>query len=123
MKQFTERFLASIKPQTKKFVLREGRGFALQVLPSGSKSFLYIFELNKKKGYLQLGNYPAISLADARIAYNDAYKLVKKGIDPRDEKKAAAEEKAKIEKEAESGSGVRCLLQRPILRNTPLKLF
>jgi integrase len=100
MKQFTERFLASIKPQEKKFVVREGRGFALQVLPSGSKSFLFIFEINKQKGYLQLGNYPAISLADARIAYNDAYKLVKKGIDPRDEKKAVAEEKAKKASEA-----------------------
>lgn len=100
MKQFTEKFLASIKPQQKKFVVREGRGFALQVLPSGSKSFLYIFELNKQKGYMQLGNYPATSLADARIAYNDAFKLVKKGIDPRDEKKAATEEKAKAAREA-----------------------
>ncbi len=100
MKQFTEKFLASIKPQQKKFVVREGRGFALQVLPSGSKTFLYIFELNKEKGYLQLGNYPATSLADARIAYNDAFKLVKRGIDPREEKKAAAEEKAKTVREA-----------------------
>jgi integrase len=100
MKQFTERYLASIKPQEKKFVLREGRGFALQVLPTGTKTFLYIFELNKQKGYYQLGNYPAMSLADARIAYNDAYNLVKKGIDPREEKKAAAEEKAKIAMEA-----------------------
>lgn len=100
MKQFTEKFLASIKPQNKKFVIREGRGFALQVLPSGSKSFLYIFELNKQKGYVQIGNYPATSLADARIAYNDAFKLVKKGIDPRDQKKAAAEEKAKAAREA-----------------------
>lgn len=100
MKQFTEKFLASIKPQQKKFVVREGRGFALQVLPSGSKTFLYIFELNKEKGYLQLGNYPATSLADARIAYNDAFKLVKRGIDPREEKKAAAEEKVKAAREA-----------------------
>lgn len=100
MKQFTEKFLASIKPQQKKFVVREGRGFALQVLPSGSKTFLYIFELNKEKGYLQLGNYPAVSLADARIAYNDAYKLVKNGVDPREEKKAVAEEKAKAAREA-----------------------
>ena len=99
MKQFTERFLASIKPQDKKFVVREGRGFALQVLPTGTKTFLYIFELNKQKGYLQLGNYPAISLADARTAYNNAYNLVKKGIDPREEKKAAVEEQNRIARE------------------------
>jgi len=95
MKQFTEKFLASVKPQNKKFIIREGRGFALQVLPSGSKSFLYIFELEKQKGYVQLGNYPAVSLAEARLAYNEAFNLVKKGIDPRQERKNLAEEKVR----------------------------
>lgn len=87
MKQFTERFLASIKPQEKKFFVREGRGFALQVLPSGAKSFLYIFEIRKQKGYLKIGNYPPMSLSDARRAYNDAFNLVKSGIDPREQQK------------------------------------
>ncbi|MFZ4859996.1 MAG: integrase arm-type DNA-binding domain-containing protein [Desulfuromonadaceae bacterium] len=41
-----------------------------------------------------LGHYPDCSHADARLAYNDAYKLLKKGIDPRDQKKAIAEENA-----------------------------
>lgn len=112
MKQFTDRFLASIKPQKKKIVIREGRGFAFQVLPSGSKSFLYIFELDKQKGYLQLGNYPAMSLADARIAYNDAYKLIKSGIDPRDQKKATKEELAKSRKKAEVIATTAVLLEQ-----------
>lgn len=88
MKQFTDRYLASIKPQEKKFTVREGRGFALQILPSGIKSFLLIFELNKQKGYMN----PGTSLSDARKAYNDAYNLVKSGVDPRENKKAALEE-------------------------------
>jgi integrase len=99
MKQFTDRFLASLKPKEKKYVVREGRGFAIQVLPTGTKTFLYIFELNKQKGYYQLGNYPAMSLAEARVAYNDAYNLVKKGIDPREEKKSAIEEKERTVRE------------------------
>jgi hypothetical protein len=99
MKQFTDRFLASLKPKEKKYVVREGRGFAIQVLPTGTKTFLYIFELNKQKGYYQLGNYPAMSLAEARVAYNDAYNLVKKGIDPREEKKSAIEEKERMVRE------------------------
>lgn len=98
MKPFTERFLASIKPQEKKFTIREGRGFALQVLPSGAKSFLYIFEVNKQKGYMKLGNYPAMSLAEARKTYNEAYNLIKSGIDPRDQKKIATES---LQKKAE----------------------
>lgn len=103
MKQFTDRYLASIKPQEKKFTVREGRGFALQVMPSGLKSFLFIFELNKQKGYMKIGNYPAMSLSDARKAYNDAYNLVKSGVDPREDKKSALEEsRRKAEELAQS---------------------
>lgn len=103
MKQFTDRYLASIKPQEKKFTVREGRGFALQILPSGIKSFLFIFELNKQKGYLKIGNYPAMSLSDARKVYNDAYNLVKSGVDPREDKKAVLEEsRRKAEELAQS---------------------
>jgi len=61
---------------------------------------MYIFELNKQKGYFHLGTYPSTSLAEARLAYNDAFNLVKRGIDPRKEKKAAAEEEARAAKEA-----------------------
>jgi integrase len=103
MKQFTDRYLASIKPQEKKFTVREGRGFALQILPSGIKSFLFIFELNKQKGYMKIGNYPGMSLSGARKAYNDAYNLVKSGVDPREEKKADLEEsRRKAEELAQS---------------------
>jgi len=104
MKQFSDRYIGSLKPRDKKYIVRENRGFAVQILPSGSKTFMYIFELNKQKGYFHLGTYPSTSLADARIAYNDAYNLVKRGIDPRDEKKAAAEEKEKAVKEAEAAA-------------------
>ncbi|MDA8428860.1 MAG: integrase arm-type DNA-binding domain-containing protein [Geobacteraceae bacterium] len=99
-KQFTEKAIAAAKPKSSRYYLREGRGFALQILPSGAKAFVYLFELNKSKGYVLLGHYPDCSLSDARIAYNDAFKLVKRGIDPREEKKAATEEKAKAAREA-----------------------
>ncbi len=98
-KQFTEKAIAAAKPKDKRYYLREGRGFALQILPTGAKAFVYLFELNKSKGYVLLGRYPDCSLADARIAYNDAYKLVKKGIDPREQKKTIAEELRKKSEE------------------------
>jgi len=118
MKQFTDRFLASLRPKEKKYVVREGRGFALQVLPTGTKTFLYIFELNKQKGYYQLGNYPAISLAEARVAYNDAYNLVKKGSDPREEKKAVLEEKERIAREAKQEEEAAAFVAAQIERDT-----
>lgn len=91
VKQFTDKYIAALKPKEKKYVEREARGFAIQILPSGTKTFMYIFELNKSKGYLFLGTYPATSLAKARVAYNEAYNLVKARIDPRDSKREQAE--------------------------------
>ncbi len=101
-KQFTEKAIAAAKPKDKRYYLREGRGFALQILPTGAKAFVYLFELNKSKGYVLLGHYPDCSLANARIAYNEAYKLVKNGIDPREQKKALTEELRKKTEEIEA---------------------
>jgi integrase len=101
-KQFTEKAIAASKPKDKRYYLREGRGFALQILPSGAKAFVYLFELNKSKGYVLLGHYPDCSLANARIAYNEAYKLVKNGIDPREQKKTLTEELRKKTEEVEA---------------------
>jgi len=44
--------------------------------------------------------YPSTPLAEARIAYNEAYNLVKRGIDPRRKKKDAAEEEVRAAREA-----------------------
>lgn len=81
-KQFTEKYLQSVKPEEKKQVIREKRGFCLQVLPSGTKSFLYIYLFQGKKKNLYLGQYPYVSLAEARVKYNEAYNKVQMGEDP-----------------------------------------
>lgn len=117
-KQFTEKAIAAAKPKSARYYLREGRGFALQILPSGAKAFVYLFELNKSKGYVLLGHYPDCSLSDARIAYNDAYKLVKKGIDPRDHKKAAIEEQSRLASEAKLQAEAMALAAAQLERDT-----
>ena len=95
-KQFTDKSITAAKPKNVKYYLREGRGFTLQVAPTGTKTFLYIFELNGSRGHLRLGQYPGCSLAEARRLYNAAYNLVKERIDPREQKRAAAEERAQV---------------------------
>ena len=95
-KQFTEKTIAAAKPKSAKYYIREGRGFTLQVAPTGTRTFLYIFELDGSKGYLRLGQYPGCSLAEARRLYNAAYNLVKEGIDPREQKRSATEERKKV---------------------------
>jgi integrase len=90
-KQFTDKYLQSIKPEEKKKIIREGRGFALQVMPSGVKTFLYIYTFNGKRRSLALGHYPYLSLAEARLKYNEAYKKLQSGEDPSPETKRAEE--------------------------------
>lgn len=81
-KQFTDKLISNLKPKEKKYYMREGRGFGVQVMPSGAKTFLYIYTFEGKRKQLNLGMYPHVKLADARRAYNDAYNLVNKGINP-----------------------------------------
>ena len=82
---FTVKYLDSLKPKDKQYRVFEGRGFALRVLPSGTKSFSYRFTLGGKKQELSLGVYTGDKdcLADAHEKYRAAYTKFQKGIDPR----------------------------------------
>lgn len=83
---FTDKLIASLKPKPKEspkpYYRREGRGFAVRVLPSGLRTFFYIYTLDGKRQHHKLGHYPEMTLGDARIAYQDAYKAVSKGLQP-----------------------------------------
>lgn len=58
-------------------------GLVLEIRPSGKKVFLFRFQWEKKPQTITLGNYPNISLADARIKTTEYRNLLDKGIDPR----------------------------------------
>jgi hypothetical protein len=54
----------------------------MRVMPSGAKTWqlIYIFEGQRK--WFSLGQYPQVSLADARLLFRANKKLLSKGIDP-----------------------------------------
>lgn len=93
--QFTDKYIQNLKPTDKKYYKREARGFALRVMPTGIKTFIYIYTFNGKRKELNLGIYapPVFTLADARVKYQDAYKLVSQGIEPKEHDKAISEAK------------------------------
>ena len=80
--KFTDRYIQSLKAREKEYCLREGHGFTIRVLPSGVKTFQYIYTLSGKRRRLNLGNYPSTSLAEAREKYLGAAGLAAKQIDP-----------------------------------------
>jgi integrase len=70
-----------VEPE-KEYVLNEGRGFLFRVRPEGSKAFYFRYTFKGKEKKICLGEYPSLSLSDARSKYAEATLLLKAGIDP-----------------------------------------
>lgn len=62
--------------------LTDGRGLHIEIRPNGSKLWRYRYKIGGKENVFAIGEYPSISLQDARRARDDARDLVKKGIHP-----------------------------------------
>lgn len=76
---FTDKYLQSLKPKSKKYHRRSDTGFDICVLPSGVKTFLYIYEVNGKRKQHNLGKYPHTTLAEARKKYYAALEAFHRG--------------------------------------------
>ncbi|WP_043619201.1 tyrosine-type recombinase/integrase [Chromobacterium violaceum] len=80
--------IRTAKPSEKPYRLSDGRGLCLEVRPTGSKFWRYSYRHGGKQSMLTIGEYPFVSLSDARRLLEDARESVAKGIDP-NAKKAA----------------------------------
>jgi integrase len=58
------------------------RGFILRVTPGGKKSWLYRFKDNGKSRKLAIGDYPQLSLAEARDLFDELRRAVDDGHRP-----------------------------------------
>jgi integrase len=76
--KITDRGVKAVKPGTHCL----GLGLYLDVEPSGARSWIYRFMMSSVPHWMGLGSYPEVTLAEARELALDARRLVKKGIDP-----------------------------------------
>jgi Arm DNA-binding domain len=83
----------------------DGGNLWLQVTSAGSKSWLLRYMLNGQAHAMGLGPVDLVSLQEARELARDARRLVLKGVDPIDHRKAA---KAAARVEAAQGEPERC---------------
>lgn len=98
-KPLTNTEVSHAKPKGKEYNLLDGYGLMLRVKPTGTKSWLfnYYHPVTKKRKNLSIGQYPAISLADARKQRASAKELLAQNIDPiesRNDKKSIEQFKA-----------------------------
>lgn len=73
------------KPKKRLYRLYDGNGLCLKVLSTGTKTWEYRFKnpITKKDDTFVIGEYPLISLAEARQIQIEKRSLVLKGIDPK----------------------------------------
>ncbi|NOJ40312.1 tyrosine-type recombinase/integrase [Bradyrhizobium australiense] len=95
----TDTTLRHVKSREKPYKLTDGGGLYLLVNPNGSMLWRYKYTFEGKEKLLSLGQYPAVKLAAARKAHQDAKIKLQGGTDPaaaRQAEQQAAEAQAAL---------------------------
>lgn len=72
----------------KAFKFMDDYGLFLLVIPTNGRLWRFDYRIGDKRKTMAFGAYPAMSLANARQRRDDARKLLVKGVDPSEVKKA-----------------------------------
>ena len=78
----TDTKLRSLKPKAKIYRVADSNGLCIEVRTSGTKFWRYRYRYAGKPTMATLGEYPAMSLADARVEREKARALLKAGANP-----------------------------------------
>lgn len=78
----TDKAISNAKPADNPYTLKDGNGLFVLIHPNGSKYFQLRATLHGKAKLIQLGIYPAKSLAMARSDAKSARSLIAEGVDP-----------------------------------------
>lgn len=81
--------LRSFKSKEKPYKVSDFEGLYVLVKPSGSKLWQFKYRMHGKERLLSIGQYPEVSLAQARKAKELARSQVAEGIDPSEAKQEA----------------------------------
>lgn len=91
----TDRQIQLAKTDDAGLFLNDGNGLYLRVRSSGSKTWLYRYKTtDKKTQWFDIGQYPALSLNEARLQAAELKVKRKNGIDPAEEKQQESKRKA-----------------------------
>jgi integrase len=89
-RRLTDGFIRKLKPQQSSFLIHDEyqRGLAVRVEPTGSKSWVCIYNFQRRSRWYLIGKADAIDLAGARKLAGRVMFKVAEGQDPQAEKKA-----------------------------------
>jgi integrase len=95
----TVREIDNAKPKDKKYKMADGGGLELLVSPAGTKLWRWRYRFNGTPKEMALGEYPRVSIKEARDLHHAKRKLLDSGIDPMAKRKGDAEAKEKEERD------------------------
>ncbi|MBL4768165.1 MAG: tyrosine-type recombinase/integrase [Rhodobacteraceae bacterium] len=78
--------IRNLKPKEKPYKIGDFEGLFVLIKVSGSKSWRFKYRVDGKEKLLVIGDYPAISLAQARKKRDSAKALLAQGLDPNEVK-------------------------------------
>ena len=96
----TDTHIRSLKPDVKPRKYFDGGGLFLFVPANGSKLWRMAYRFDGKSKLLSFGEYPTISLKDARERREEAKRMLSKGIDPSDHKRQLRQARAIAERDS-----------------------
>jgi hypothetical protein len=88
--KLNDKLIQAAKPKDAQYNLADGNGLKLVVKPNGTKLWWLRYRFAGKAKTLSLGQYPLISLKDARERAYEARKLLANNTDPSQVKKETA---------------------------------
>ena len=87
-----------LKPREKRYMIADSGGLSIEVMPGGTKYWRFRYKFQGKAKKIGLGEYPAVTLLQARERALACKKLLAEGVDPQAERQQAkAEYRAKAE--------------------------
>ncbi|MBU2835202.1 MULTISPECIES: tyrosine-type recombinase/integrase [Acidithiobacillus] len=100
-KLLNDKQVQNIKPEKREMIYRDGGGLELRVYPSGGKIWQLRYQCDGKRRIMRVGEYPHVSLKDARKKADKAHEQLDSGVDPQvyaEEQERAKQEAARIAK-------------------------
>ena len=79
--------IKALKAKDKAYKVFDGNGLYIYVLPSGQKKWRIKYRFEKKEQTYSVGDYPQVSLREARVKVLEVKGMLAQGINPALEKK------------------------------------
>lgn len=78
----TDLQVKKLTPQEERFEISDGKGLSIRITQNGTKTWIFRYSFSGIPRRMTLGNYPGITLADARTRHGEAMQELQRGIDP-----------------------------------------